>query len=75
MSLFSETENGLIFSYKERLEDGSWETDTHIVKENGKDVTYWYPQKYVYVTKEDILDGNIDEPWYYDVETYSFVQR
>ena len=73
--LFSETEHGLIFNYEHLLEDGSLGSGTYTVKENGKDVTYWYPQKYVYVTKEDILDGNIDEPWYYDAETYSFVQR
>ena len=72
---FSETEKGVIFKYIEQLEDGTLEPKTYIVKENGKDVEYWYPEKYVYVTKEDILDGNIDEPWYYDAETYSFVQR
>ena len=75
LAFFSETENGIIYRYINYLEDGSLEPDTYTVKEGGKDVTYWYPQKYVYVTKEDILDGNIDEPWYYDAETYSFVQR
>ena len=29
----------------------------------------------VYVYKKDFFDGNIDEPWYYDAETYSFVKR
>ena len=75
LSFFSETEKGIIFRYIERLENGNWESDTYTVKENGSDVEYFYPEKYVYVTKEDILDGNIDEPWYYDAETYSFVQE
>ena len=78
MSFFSETENGLIFSYLNLIEDENGlrlEPETYVVKEGGREVTYWYPQKYVYVTKEDIMDGNIDEPWYYDAETYSFVRK
>ena len=70
-----ETENGIIFKYLERLEDGNLEPQTYIVEENGKDVVYWYPSKYVYATKADIMDGQIDEPWYYDAETYSFIRQ
>ena len=73
MSFFSETENGIIFSYRDLLEDGSIGPDCYTVKENYRDVTYFYPRKFLYVTKEDILDGTIDEPWFYDPETYSFV--
>ena len=78
LGFFSETEKGIIFSYLNLFEDEnglSLEPETYTVKENGRDVTYRYPKKYVYVTKEDILDGQIDEPWYYDAETYSFVQK
>ena len=75
LSLFTETEKGIIFTWLERLEDGSLEPTSYHVKENGKDVTYFYPEKYLYVTKEDIVDGKIDEPWYYDAETYSFVKK
>lgn len=73
MTLFSETEKGLIFTYHLILPDGTLEPDCYTVKENYRDVTYFYPQKFLYVTKEDILDGTIDEPWFYDPETYSFV--
>jgi len=73
MTLFSETEKGLIFTYHLILPDGTLEPDCYTVKENYRDVTYFYPQKLLYVTKEDILDGTIDEPWFYDPETYSFV--
>ena len=62
-------------TYLDLLEDGTLEPETFTVKENGRDVTYWYPKKYIYVTKEDIIDGQFDEPWYYDAETYSFVRR
>ena len=73
IALFSETEKGLIFTYYLILPDGTLEPDCYTVKENYREETYFYPLKFLYVTKEDILDGTISEPWFYDPETYSFV--
>ena len=36
---------------------------------------YQRAHKYVYVTYKDILDGQIDEPWYFDPETGLFETR
>lgn len=68
----TETENGLIFSYLKLLEDGSLEPQTVTKIEYGQEVVYRLPDKYVYVTKEDFLDGKIDSPLYYDPETGAF---
>ncbi len=73
LTFCSETEKGMIFYWQTISEDGKLEPDSYTVKENYRDVTYFYPLKFLYVTKEDILDGTIDEPWFYDPETYSFV--
>ena len=73
--IYSETEKGLILEYVNILPDGTREPTYEIRKEGGREVQYTFPKKLAYVTKEDFLDGSVDEPWFYDPETYSFVQR
>ena len=73
--IYSETEKGLILEYVNILPDGTREPTYEIRKEGGREVQYIFPKKLAYVTKEDFLDGSVDEPWFYDPETYSFVQQ
>ncbi|MBQ1955916.1 MAG: hypothetical protein II350_09305, partial [Clostridia bacterium] len=73
--IYSETEKGLILEYVNILPDGTREPTYEIRKEGGREVQYTFPKKLAYVTKEDFLDGSVDEPWFYDPETYSFVKQ
>ncbi len=70
-----ETEKGLIYNYVTVLEDGSLEPEYYDKIENGETVSYKLPRKYVYVLKEDVLDGTVDEPYFYDPETGTFVPQ
>ena len=72
--IYSETENGLILEYVNILPDGSREPTFENKTEGGREVQYTFPKKLAYVTKEDFIDGSVDEPWFFDYETYSFVQ-
>ena len=71
--IYSETENGLILEYVNILPDGTREPTYEKRKEGGREVQYTFPKKLAYVTKEDFIDGSVDEPWFFDCETYSFV--
>ena len=73
--IYSETEKGLILEYVNILPDGTREPTYEIRIEGGREVQYTFPKKLAYVTKEDFLDGSVDEPWFYDPETYSFVKQ
>jgi len=75
LSVVSETENGIIFSYLLRNPDGTLEPQQEVKTVDGKTVTEFKPRKLMYVTKADVVDGSIDEPWFYDPETYTFVRQ
>ena len=70
--VYIDTPDGAAITSKTEWMEGS---TIKIIDENGKDIMYWYPSKYVYSTKADIMDGRIDEPWYYDAETYSLIRQ
>ncbi|MBQ1954602.1 MAG: M56 family metallopeptidase, partial [Clostridia bacterium] len=70
--LIVESENGLIFTYFDRDNEGNI---VYLTDDNGELDLYHYAEKWVYVTKEDYFDGQIDDPWYYDAETATFVQK
>ena len=67
------SENGLIYAYRDA--GTSRMDDEYVVEENGISEIYHKARKYIYVSYEDILDGQIDDPWYYDAETGMFVQK
>ena len=68
----SYAEKGAIFRY---FDNGTYEqNEQYTVTENMQEVTYQKAHRYVYVTYEDMLDGTIDEPWYYQPETGTFGQ-
>ena len=63
-------EKGLVQTY---AEVGAEEEDRFYVKNvGGVDMEYRRAYRYIYVTYEDILDGKIDEPYYFDSETGLF---
>ena len=67
------SENGIIYLYRDA--GTTFMDDEYTVEEDGVMVTYKKASRYIYVTYEDMLDGQIDEPWYYDAETGMFVQK
>lgn len=70
---YYKSENGLISRYTDA---GIDERDNVYTVTNGtKEIIYQRAHKYVYVTYKDILDGQIDEPWYFDPETGLFETR
>ena len=71
-----ESEKGLVYTVKTRVMDGTgiWgeNCETRIV--NGEEVTFLLYDELIYWDKSDMLDGTIDEPWYYQPETGTFGQ-
>ena len=72
-SVVMESANGLVFSYYNNGE--SWQDETYECEVNGQMKTLRKPTRWVFVTKDDYFDGQIDDPWYYDAETGMFVQK
>lgn len=64
--------DGLIYQY---YDSGTTANDErYTVTEDQVEVTYQKAPRYVYVSFDDMSDGQIDEPWYYDAETGMFEQ-
>ncbi|MBQ1955354.1 MAG: hypothetical protein II350_06400, partial [Clostridia bacterium] len=72
--VYATSENGIILTYYPLNEDGTVDNGVETVTENGVEVNYYITNKYAYVTKEDFLDGKIDFPLFFDVETGTFVE-
>ena len=67
--IIAESEKGFIC----RLGYEGW-SDRVTRNVNGTEVTYLVPAEYVYISKEDILDGGEVTPLYYNPETGTFAQ-
>ena len=72
-SVVMESANGLVFSYYNNGE--SWQDEIYEDEVNGQMKTFRKPTRWVFVSKDDYFDGQIDDPWYYDAETGMFVQK
>ena len=70
--VYATSENGIILTYYPLNEDGTVDNGVETVMENGVEVNYYTSNKYLYVTKEDFLDGKIDSPLFFDIETGTF---
>ena len=70
--VYATSENGVIIKYNTIGEDGIETPIRETVTENGVEVTYYTSDKYAYVTKQDFLDGTIDSPLFYNIETGVF---
>ncbi len=68
----SETENGLIYAYLNLTPQGEPEPTSQTVTVNGVETRESFPKKLIYFSKEDLMDGKIDSPLFYDAGLYTF---
>lgn len=72
--VFAISDNYVIFSYRNLNSAGTTDPEFERITENGVDVTYYLSNQLACVSKADFIDGSLDTPFYFNVESGTFEQ-